>query len=219
MAKWYEVANEASFKQVADGYVFQSPNPWIFAFPRYYMVNSTQKAEIGVLLRRWRVLSLTGLAVTLELVASFVAFATLSPATFVRLVEPALHWGVGVFAALLALLMTVLLAPFVIGPHIYLNRALRRPLANALRTNERIKVSEQLTKIAAPASGKQLTISLAAGLVQMVAGALGLVNAYLENELTAGWITLFSVAVLSGAMLTAYFGYLLRLKAKLPRGS
>ena len=131
MAKWYEAANEASFKAVAGGYVFQSPNPWIFARPRYYLVSEAQKSEISARLRRWRLLLLTLLAVTFPVIGSIVAFATASPATFVRLFLPVIQLGSGFFLLLMILMMTLIVAPLVVAPHIYLIRALRlvcRPL-------------------------------------------------------------------------------------------
>src|SRR6476619_5650004 len=93
MAKWYEAANEASFKSVAGGYVFQSPNPWIFARPRYYLVNEAQKAQIAERLRRFRLLNL----ITLPILVLFFAFMFLSPATFGRLLQPATQFGIGFF--------------------------------------------------------------------------------------------------------------------------
>src|SRR5262245_26279340 len=91
MAKWFEAANEASFKAIEGGYVFQSPNPWMFARPRYYLVSAAQKAEISDRLRRWRILMLTLMLVGFALMGSFVAFATQSPATFVGLFRPVIQ--------------------------------------------------------------------------------------------------------------------------------
>lgn len=216
MAKWYEAANEASFKKVAEGYVFQSPSPWIFARPRYYRVNGAQKAEIAVRLGRWRLLTLTLVAITLPIVASVVAFVMLSPATFVRLFQPAIQLGMGFFILLMTLLMTLLVAPLVAVPHIYLIRALRSLLADAPRTNERIKMREQLPKIAASVSGKVLVVGLVGGLGMMGGAILMLLDAFFEGHLARN-LLLSSPLLVVGGLLTAYFVYLVRLKAKLKR--
>jgi hypothetical protein len=65
MPRWYEVANEASFKLTPAGHVFQAPSPWIFARSRYYLVSDAQKAELLAGLRRWRLL--LGIAIGGEL--------------------------------------------------------------------------------------------------------------------------------------------------------
>ena len=56
MPRWYECANEASFKLASGGHVFQAPNPWVFARPRYYLVSDAQKTELLARLGRWRLL-------------------------------------------------------------------------------------------------------------------------------------------------------------------
>ena len=183
MAKWYEGANEASFKSVAEGYVFQSPNPLIFARPRYYLVNEAQKAEIAARLRRWRLLTLTLLAITFPIMASVIAFIMLSPATFVRLFQPAIQLGFGFFILLTTLLMILLVAPLVVVPQIYLIRALRPLLADAPRTNERITMREQLPKIAASVTGKVLVVGLVGGLGMMGGAVLMLLDAFFEVQL------------------------------------
>ena len=209
MAKWYEAANEASFKSVAGGYVFQSPNPWIFARPRYYLVNEAQKAQIAERLRRFRLLNL----ITLPILVLFFAFMFLSPATFGRLLQPATQFGIGFFVLVMALVM-----PIIAVPHIYLMRALRPLLAGVPRTNERITVAEQLPKIAAPISGKLLAIGVVGGLGMMVGAVLFLLDDFLEGH--AGRSLLVSTSLLLlGGLLTGYFVYLLRLKAQLKRSA
>ena len=216
MAKWYEAANEASFRRVAEGNVFQSPNPWIFARPRYYLVNEAQKGEIIARVGRWRLLTLTFLGITFAIIASFIALVTLSPATFIRLVEPALQLGLGTFVALTVLLMSLLIAPLIAVPQIYLIRALRPLLADAPRTNERIKMREQLPKIAASVSGKVLAAGLVGGICMIGAAAFNLLDAYLEG-LHAHSLLFSSLLIIGGGLLAAYFAHLLRLKAELKR--
>jgi hypothetical protein len=217
MPRWYEVANEASFKPVEGGYVFQAPNPWIVARPRYYLVNEAQKAEIATRLGRWRLLLLTLIAITFPIVFSIILFVTLSPATFARLFQPVFHqFGVSVFTLLMIFLMALLMAPLVVVPQVYLARALRPLLADAPRTEERIKVHEQLSKISASASGKILVVGMVAGLGLVGSGLLLLLDAFLEGHLARGALY-GSLPVVLGGLLTAYFGYIMRLKAKLKR--
>src|SRR5262245_48230137 len=106
MARWYEAANEGSFKATDGGYVFQSPNPWIFARPRYYFVNDTEKAAISERMRRWRILMLTLMMVDFALVGLFLAFITLWPTTLAVLFRPIMQVvGMGFFAAAASLLV------------------------------------------------------------------------------------------------------------------
>src|SRR4051794_32683037 len=67
MPRWYECANEASFKSTAEGHVFQAPSPWMFARPSYYLVNGTQKAQLLACLGRWRLLLLIVTAIEVSL--------------------------------------------------------------------------------------------------------------------------------------------------------
>jgi hypothetical protein len=211
--KWYEAANEASFKAVAAGYVFQSPNPWILARPRYYLVNEAQKAEISMRLRRWRLFLATHAVVILLIVASVTLYVTLSPATFVRLFQPAfLQLGLTTMIALAALL----LAPLLVAPHIYLICALQPLLADAPRTTERITIHEQLSKIAATVPRWLLIMGAVAGPAMMVGAVLCLLGAYIDEHLARSLLFYLPVLVIGG-MLTAYNHHLLRLKAQLSR--
>jgi hypothetical protein len=214
MAKWYEAANEASFKPAAGGYVFQSPNPWIFVRPRYYLVNEAQKAQIMQRLGRWRLLNLALLAITFGLFFWIIW----SPAMFARLFQPATQLGMGFYIPVIALVMILFVVPLVAVPHIYLMRALRPLLADAPRTNERITVAEQLPKIAAPVSGLILAIGLVGGLAMMAGSVLILLDAFLEGHLARSLLVAMPLLVFGG-LLTGYFVYLLRLKAQLKRSA
>jgi len=214
MAKWYEAANEASFKPVAGGYVFQSPNPWIFARPRYYLVNEAQKAQIMQRMGRWRLLNVALLATTFGLFFWIIWW----PATFARLFPPATQLGMGFYIPVMALVMTLVVLPLVAVPHIYLMRALRPLLAGVPVTNERITVAEQLPKIAAPVSGLLLAIGLVGGLAMMVGSALMLLDAFLEGHLARSLLVAMPLLVVGG-LLTGYFVYLIRLKVQLKRSA
>jgi hypothetical protein len=215
MARWYEAANEASFKPLAEGYVFQSPNPWIFARPSYYLVNGAQKEEIVALLGRWRLLLITILLIIFVLLGSLISFVTFFPATFIRLAGPALQFGIAPFSVLLSMLLMLLIAPLIAVPQIYLSRGLRAPLAYAPRTNERITMAEQLPKIAGAMSGKVLVLCLVCGICLMGSAILGLVDAYFEGHLAPNLLLTFLPLFAFGGLLTGYTMYLVRLRTKL----
>jgi len=217
MAKWYEAANEASFKLVAAGYVFQSPNPWMFARPRYYLVNEAQKAEIAARLGRWRLVLVVAVAIMMAILASFIAFVTLSPGTFIRLVGPVIdQYGINSIVPLTVVLMTLVVAPFVAVPQVYLVRALRPLLAEAPRTSERIKIGEQLPKIAVAASKWVLAAGLVGGLGMIAAASLMLLDNFLDGDLTRR-LLLPVILLVNGGLTSGYFVYLLRLRARLKR--
>jgi hypothetical protein len=186
-ARWYARANEASFKPIEGGYVFQAPSPWMFARPRYYLVSAAKKAEISVHLDRWRLLLFLPVLgmICLALVPLFL---------------------VAVFA--------LLMAPLIAVPQIYLARALRPLLADAPRTDERIKFAEQLPRIAAAVSTKLLVVGLVSAVAMMVAGGALLLDTFLEGRLTGSALFSPSLLVVLGGLLTFYFIFLLRLKAK-----
>jgi hypothetical protein len=214
MTRWYESANEASFKSVEGGYVFQSPSPWIFARPSYYLVSEAKKAEILVPLGRWRLLLLSLPAIMLSIMLVPIVW----PETFGHLLLPAFRLlGTGLFSMLLFAVMALLLAPLIAMPQIYLARSLRPLLADAPRTEQRIKVAEQLPKIAASVSGKVLAIGLVGALAMIVSAGLLLLDAFQEGRLAGSPLYSSSVLAVAGALLTAYFIYLMRLKAKMKR--
>lgn len=107
----------------------------------------------------------------------------------------------------------------VVAPQAYLTRRLRPLLADAPRTNERITVRHQLATAATSLSGKLLAVGLVAGLIATAAGLL-LLLATMVLEGGDGLIPAASLIILiAGAMLTAYFVYLIRLKANLRRAA
>ena len=145
MPRWYERANEASFKPIAGGYLFQAPSPWIFARPSYYLVSDATKAEISARLGRWRLMLLLVGPAVLCLMLPMILF----PSTIGRLLSPVYqHLGTGLFAPFLFTVLMLLIAPIIAVPQIYLARALRPLLADAPSTDERIKLAEQLPRVA-----------------------------------------------------------------------
>ena len=210
MAKWYQQANEVAFKAVDGGYVFQSPNPWIFARPRYYLVSEEKKAEISQVLGRWRRLFALCLAICLSFCFAIPAFL---PMLF-KLWPGIAALGLPVFIPLIILVCST---P-VVAPQAYLTRRLRPLLADAPRTNERITVRHQLATAATSLSGKLLAVGLVAGLIATAAGLLLLLGTVVLEDSGDGLIpAVFSL--IAGAMVTAYFVYLIRLKANLTRAT
>jgi hypothetical protein len=217
MTKWYERANEASFKATSGGYVFQAPSPWMLAPPRYYLVSEAQKARLLEGLGRWRahllIASLTNGALTLAIILAI----ALWPATFARPIVPLyLQLGVGPFTLLLCALLTLVMAPLLAVPQICMARALRPVLAEAPVTDERIKLNEQLPKIASSVSGKVLAFGLLGGLAMIGGGGVALIDAYLEGRLAARALP-DAIIVSIGALFTASFLYLINLRARQKR--
>ena len=215
MPRWYECANEASFKAVPEGHVFQAPSPWMLTRPRYYLVSDAQKAELLVRLGRWRLLLMIVTLIELSSLALALMLPTmLWPATFGRLL-PAMHHqlGTGLFLVLLIILTTLLTVPFLAVPQIYLARALRPILANAPRSEKRITLSEQLPKIAASAPTKLLIVGLSCGSIMISCGIFLMFDAFVDGRLGRSALS-SATFVLLGGLQASYLMYLLRLRAK-----
>jgi hypothetical protein len=206
-ARWYARANEASFKPIEGGYVFQAPSPWMFARPRYYLVSAAKKAEISVHLDRWRLLLFLPVLGMICLALPVIVFPSLLSPLYRQL-------GSNLFPLFLVAVFALLMAPLIAVPQIYLARALRPLLADAPRTDERIKFAEQLPRIAAAVSTKLLVVGLVSAVAMMVAGGALLLDTFLEGRLTGSALFSPSLLVVLGGLLTFYFIFLLRLKAK-----
>jgi hypothetical protein len=207
MAKWYEGAEEAAFKPVAGGYVFQPPSLyWPFARSRGYLVNEAQKAELAACLRRQRrrifllvVVYVIGLGLTAAIGMSGGA-QRVSPVGFIAIV-------------LVTVLAVILIA---IVPHIYLMRTLRPLIADLPRTDERITLGDQLHSLAAAISGRLLLLGGIGGGLMIIGNIVSIVDAIAEDRGGSGlfW-PIFGLVF--GALLTSYFAYLALLKARLKR--
>jgi hypothetical protein len=113
----------------------------------------------------------------------------------------------------LAAIMIVPIVSLFAVPQIYLARILRPVVANAPRSDERITVAEQLSKIAASVSAKVLAVGLIGGLAMTGGSLLQMLDAFLEGHLARS--APYNAAIFTvGVVLIAYFVYLLRLKAK-----
>jgi len=217
MPRWYECANEASFKPAPGGHVFQAPSPWMFARPRYYLVNDAQKAALLARLGTWRLLLMIVTLIELSLTLAMTLPMILWPGTFGRLLLPIHHQlGTGLFAVLLGAVMILLTVPLFAVPQIYLARTLRSILADAPRSEERITLGEQLPKIATSVSSKVLVVGLIGGLAMMSGGIAQMFDAYLDGHFARG-ASANAAVVIMGGLLASYFVYLLRLKAKSKR--
>ena len=125
-------AAELSFRQVANGWVFRPPNPWVFGDTPHYLVSDDQKARIVAVLSSPRPI-LLGLVMTLGLTAWVVAVAAL---TWMAGLRPESMSGIQAILMVAAFIIPV----FVILP-IYLAwqlRRLRPTLAGLPLTDERI---------------------------------------------------------------------------------
>ncbi len=214
MPRWYECANEASFKSAPGGHVFQAPSPWMLAWPRYYLVDDAQKAQLLAGLGRWRLLLMIATVIELLLILSITLTKILWPGTFASLLVPMYQQlGVSLFALTLGAVMIVPIVSLFAVPQIYLARALRSVLADAPRSDERITVAEQLPKIAASASGKLLVVGLISGLTMIASSLFLMIDAFMDGHL-AGSALSSATFMLIGALLASYFIYLLRLKTK-----
>jgi hypothetical protein len=201
--RWYARANEASFKPIEGGYVFQAPSPWVFARSSYYLVSAAKKAEITVHLDRWRLqLFLAILGMFCLILPVIAAFQSPLLALYRQL-------GSGLFLLFLFAAFTLLMVTLIAVPQIYLARALRPLLADAPRTEERFKLAEQLPRIAAAVSTKLLVAGLLGAVAMMVGSGLQLLGG-----LAGGTLLGSSISAVMGGLLACYFIYLLRLKAK-----
>jgi hypothetical protein len=210
MPKWYERANEASFKAVEGGYVFQKPSPWVLARPSYYLVNEAKKADILAYLRRWRLMML--------LISGAMPFAMLLgnlwPNLGRSLLPAYLALGPGLFSLVLFTAAMLLMAAIIAVPQVYLARSLRPLLADAPHTEQRIEVAERLPTIAKSASSTVLIIGLIAALIVIGSGGAELVDAYFEGHLVRTAFA-FAPLIFFAMLLGSYFSYLLWLKMKM----
>lgn len=219
MARWYEAVNQASFKSAPGGYVFQSPNVWMFGRPRYYLVTEAQKAAILPHMGHWRLRLLLVVLAEALLLGSLIAFVNLAPATFLRLVAPAFQFGVGAFAVGMFALMILVLIPPMLVPQVYLNRSLAPVLAAASPTDQRIALGDQLPKIAGSISVWVMALGLFGGVCIIGAALAGLVEAYLEGHWKSALFWPFLPPFAVGALVTSYFVYLWILRARLRRSA
>ena len=160
--RWYARANEASFEPTEGGYVFQAPSPWVSPGPAItWRVPRKKKRFLLTWLAGGSCCSCPCSASSpspLPVIASHrycrLRIDSSAPASFLCLYSRHLHCDGAASPA-----------------QIYLARALRPLLADAPRTEERIKVAEQLPVIATAVSTQWLVIGLVSAVAMMVAAA------------------------------------------------
>jgi hypothetical protein len=202
MTRWYSrVAEQASFKPVPGGYLFAAPHPWIFARPRTYLVNEAQKAKIAECLRRRQ---------QLMLVLAAVCLLPIAVLTGLLLASDRLPPGVVIAIAAVLLLITLMI------PQLYLVRVIAPLIGGLSPSDQRITGKEQFAAIAGATSPTGLKAGMAGGASMVLGGAIGFAEAMAEG---AAGVRLYGGGVLMvvGALCTAYFVVLARLKAQQPR--
>ncbi|HEY6259036.1 MAG TPA: hypothetical protein VIY51_24935 [Xanthobacteraceae bacterium] len=199
MARWYEGAEEAAFKPVGGGYVFQPPTlSWPLTRAPAYLVNEAQKAELAACLRRQRVQTI--------LVMMVVMLVGLGLGVLIAATGAALRISTVEFIAVFVMtLLAVIAIAFL--PYFFAVRAMRPLLAGAPRTEERIATGERLQRIAQTVSPKLLWLGGAGGIMMIVGNLMTI-----ADEISGGravfvfpW-QIFGLVV--GALLTSYFVYL-----------
>ena len=189
MARWYERANELAFKAVPGGFVFQCPNPWVFARPRYYLVNEAQKAEILGHLRRWRIANLA--------MIGFLVVTAIAVMLVVQIVP--LSYSLPLIYAWAALIIVLCVS---LSPHLYRGWKLAPIVATLPPTDQRIRMAEQLSSTATSAAKLLLFVGLVGGVVMVVAGVIGVIDAVNEGR---------SLLSIGSKVFTTLFGGLLAL--------
>jgi len=128
MASWSDELVEASFKAAPEGYVFQSPSPWLFARPHYYLVNGAQKAVIGEFIRKR---ARFGMVSGIVGVVGVLTLATVPLVFFGQYFGPFSTW----------LLAMAFYVPLMFAPHIYYIRLLRPIIRDLPTTDQRFTIA------------------------------------------------------------------------------
>ena len=120
---------------------------------------------------------------------------------------------------LYAMLLTLgMFVPYIALMHAYSMRRLRPLIAGLPRSDERISLREGIEGFAAKAPFKLLVVMGAGGAMGFVGNAMNLADAILESRPIANpQIVLLEMA--ASCLATAYFAYLMILKAKLKRNA
>ena len=204
MAGWLEGIEESAFKPVPGGYIFQSPNPWLFARPNYYLVNDAQKAVIGECLRKrvrfGMVFSLLSSVVVIALITALIVYFRQSP------LSPFL---IGASAVIL------LIVPVLLVPHVYLMRMLGPIIKDLPKSDQRFTTNEQYSKLAGAKPKWLIYSGMAAGMLVILGGLIGLYDLWSEGRLAGRWFWFGpAFSMIGGVILAGYFVYLAKLKKK-----
>jgi hypothetical protein len=205
-------ARSVLFKAVPGGWVFRSPNPWVFGDTPHYLVDDAQKAEIEAIIlpRRPRLLAA---AVIVGILGWAMAVATLMWA-FSRHEDPTAG-DIGLMVALIVLPMMALLpiAGFI------QRRRLAPVLAGAPLTSERISYAEVRQNVRSSTPPKQLLNALVASVFACVAACFALlVHVLTRHVVFDAYIALWGfVAIAFGVASFSWYREVLR-KASAPEG-
>jgi MFS family permease len=193
MSKWYAAANEASFKPVPGGYIFQWPA--FMGGDRNRLVNEAQKVEIMAILQRWRLLMMIFAALAVPLMAGL--------AVGLIAAEHAGSWrpSPGQVVAEVVTLVVLVGVVFVVVAIAYPRRKLRPLLAALPTTEERITYREQTEAIARNLPTAMLGVGLGFGVLITLFNAI---SAVYEHRL---FPHAFGLAF--GAVFIAYFVWLI----------
>jgi hypothetical protein len=187
MAGLYDGMEEAPFKRVEGGYVFQARNPWFFGRSRHYLVNEAQKAAIAACLRDalrklkpWVIVAMVVLP--LLLCGGVVLLLALGEATFVN-----------TFAFMLAVFV-----PYTAWTHIYIVRRLRPLIAGLPRTNQKITLGEGLTNFVVHMSFKFRLLLLCAAIMSVIGSLMILADALIDGHFVRSFLVIAPTMILGG---------------------
>jgi hypothetical protein len=199
MASWLHGLVEASFQAAPGGYVFQSPSPWLFARPHYYLVNDAQKAVIGEFIRKR---ARFGMVSGIVGVVGVLTLATVPLVFFGQYFGPFSTW----------LLAMAFVVPMTIVPHIYYMRLLRPIIKDLPTTDRRITIGVQLAAMPKWA----LYTGLICGLSVVFATIMASYELMSEGRLAGSWILQVLVpGITAGVFLAGFSVYGVALKKKL----
>jgi hypothetical protein len=209
MAGLYDGLEEAAFFKRADGgYIYGSPNPWLFGPSVNYVVTDADKAAIAnrirETLRAVKPVTLAAMIVLPILLIGVTTLVVLSGAS------PFIIYALAfvVFGLYLGLM------------HRYSMRRLRPLIANLPRASERIRLQAKTAKFNAHVPRKLLLLLLSCAAIGFVATLFAGVDALIEGHLLPLLPTMLPAVLLSGAG-TVYLGkiWLDRRKAEAGEGT
>jgi hypothetical protein len=191
MASWSDRFVEVSFKAAPEGYVFQSPSPWVFARPHYYMVNDAQKAVIGELIRKR---ARFGMVSGIVGVVGVLTLATVPLVFFGQYFGPFSTW----------LLAMAFFVPMTIVQRIYYMRLLRPVIKDLPTTDRRITIGVQLAAMPKWA----LYTGIICGLSVVFATIMASYELMSEGHLAGSWILQVQVpGIIAGGFLAGFSVY------------
>ena len=203
MARWLDRLVEASFKAAPEGYVFQSPSPWLYGRPHYYLVNDAQKAVIGEFIRK---------RARFGMVSGMVAVVGGLTLTTVPLVFFRQYFGL--FSTWL--LAMAFVAPMTIAPQIYYIRLLRPIIKDLPTTDQRFTISVQLAKATTVMPKWVFYTGIIVGLFVVFDTMMTSYELMSEGRLAGKWM-LQVLDITAGVLIAGFSVYGVVLKKKLEK--